>query len=482
MPSSLDLRRGSVHALISLLILSVMFVPAIASSEEKAETIPLERIADIEPDTKAMDSWTHRPVEELFTSLSCPPCMSNSEPEINAYHAQYRDDPSVPFTWIAFHQTNGGDGDDVFATQEAKDRYSFYSVLGTPTGEFDGGYVESQDHSGAMDEAGSRSVAPTNLHVFQQYDGEKWRFEVNLTYLGESYSPDPTDPMGSIQDLIDGDVLDFSLYLFVIEDDVLAYSSYEEEIVVSHNVHRATVIDDDVGMINAGESYNIVAEWEIPETVTYPDGHASPGQNPIHPVNPAKISVVAVVYDNNDESKSSSPNAKQGVPRAINSATPASTAYDLENSIPRVTERVENVYSDSVELIAFFNDDDGISSSYMVWNDVESNFSGVWNIEMMDIEGEEICDENGVCYAYGNAAASTILPYQQGSSIYYQLMYTDGAQITGMSEVQLFQGTSLDDKESSSWLFWLLGSGVLIVLASFGVFTYWARQPYEGTW
>ena len=98
---------------------------------------------------------------------------------------------------------------------------------------------------------------------------------------------------------------------------------------------------------------------------------------------------------------------------------------------------------------------------------------------MMDIEGEEICDE--MAYATPmNAAASTILPYQQGSSIYYQLMYTDGA-ITGMSEVQLFQGTSVGDKESSSWLFWLLGSGVLIVLASFGVFTYWARQPYD-TW
>ncbi len=168
------LSKSMPYALVLVMLLSLTTVPIVGAASD-APIVEVNHYDRGDETADSMEQWTHRPIEELFTSLSCSPCMANSEPVINQYHDEYRDDPSVPFTWIAFHQTNGGDGDDPLAIQASKDRYSFYSVVGTPDGEFDGGFVSSQDHIAAMDESGTRSVANSQLEVYQEWMGDGGR-------------------------------------------------------------------------------------------------------------------------------------------------------------------------------------------------------------------------------------------------------------------------------------------------------------------
>ncbi|MDP7329488.1 MAG: hypothetical protein QF612_06585 [Candidatus Thalassarchaeaceae archaeon] len=471
------LSKSMPYALVLVMLLSLTTVPIVGAASD-APIVEVNHYDRGDETADSMEQWTHRPIEELFTSLSCSPCMANSEPVINQYHDEYRDDPSVPFTWIAFHQTNGGDGDDPLAIQASKDRYSFYSVVGTPDGEFDGGFVSSQDHIAAMDESGTRSVANSQLEVYQEWMGDGWRFEVNLTYGGD-------DDWNPLLDLEFTDTLDYALYLFVIEDDVLAYSSQEGMEVITHNVHRATVIDDDQGSLAIDETYTVVADWSIPETVIMSGG----AEAPIHPVNAANISVVAVVYDRDDNAQGSTPNAKQGLPRAINSATPKSTAYDMQNDIPIVTETVETLRGNDAELMVFFDDEQGISGAQVVWNTAWVDDSGAkqtsdWTIDAMEIKGDEICDENGVCYSYGNAAATATILVPEGKEINYQVMFTDGAHISNNTDVQTFAGTSLDamGDAGGNWVLWIAGGGGLFVMLILGFFVVWARMPYQGTW
>ena len=127
------------------------------------------------------------------------------------------------YTIVTFHQTNGGAGDDPTASQEAKDRYNYYSPIGTPDGEIDGGYIQSQDLMSSVEEAGQREVAPTTLNVTQTYNGEgAFTVTATLVYLGEGFNPDLTDPTGIPQDIADGDTLDYEIQLFMIEHDVYA--------------------------------------------------------------------------------------------------------------------------------------------------------------------------------------------------------------------------------------------------------------------
>ena len=277
------------------------------------------------------NGWTHRPVMEYFTTLSCPPCM-NIQPDIGTLWNEFREDPAQPVTFISFHQINGGNGDDEFASQESKDRYNHYSVQGTPDAQFDGGYIEELGGGdGTYDtykdhyfESGERDVKPTELNVYQEFREDRFVFTVNLTYLGE----------GGISTPIDPDVLDSSVYLFVVEDDIMAWSSVEEKEVMMHNVFRETALHNEQVEIQPEETWSHQVEWIIPDTIDYVSGHADrdgnaqEGEHSIPtPINPAKVSVVAVVYDNDDTSRTTTA-GKTGnsadTPRAIQSATPSS--------------------------------------------------------------------------------------------------------------------------------------------------------------
>ena len=154
--------------------------------------------------------------------------------------------------------------------------------------------------------------------------------------LGEGGFSNPLDP----------DTLDSSVYLFVVEDDIMAWSSVEEKEVLTHNVFRENALENEQVLLQPAETWTHEVEWVIPDTIDYTSGHEDrdgnpqEGEHPIPtPINPAKISVVAVVYDNDDTSRTTS-SGKTGnaadTPRAANSATPQTTAYDEQNEPPKV--------------------------------------------------------------------------------------------------------------------------------------------------
>jgi hypothetical protein len=174
---------------------------------------------------------------------------------------------------------------------------------------------------------------------------------VNLTYLGEGGISTPLNP----------DILDSSVYLFVVEDDIMAWSSVEEKEVLTHNVFRENALTNEQVELQAAETWTHQVEWVIPDIIDYMSGHedhdgnAQEGEHPIPtPINPAKISVVAVVYDNDDTSRTTS-SGKTGnaadTPRAANSATPKTTAYDEQNEPPKVVSYDEKLNGNIAEVI-----------------------------------------------------------------------------------------------------------------------------------
>ena len=320
-------------AVCFLFVISSLVTPSVATNQEPDEY---------------PNGWTHRPIMEQFTSLGCPPCMG-IDPDVAKLWKEFREEPGQPVTFVSFHQVNGG-SDDEFASQESKDRYNHYSVQGTPDAQFDGGYIEELGGGdGTYDtykdhyyESGERDVKPTELRVWQEFREDRFVFTVNLTYLGEGGISTPLNP----------DILDSSVYLFVVEDDIMAWSSVEEEEVLTHNVFRENALTNEQIELQAAETWTHEVEWIIPDTIDYMSGHedkdgnAQEGEHPIPtPINPAKISVVAVVYDNDDTSRTTS-SGKTGnaadTPRAANSATPETTAYDEQMNLQRLLAMMRN--------------------------------------------------------------------------------------------------------------------------------------------
>ena len=288
------IRNFTAMAVCFLFVISSFVTPSTATNQEPDEY---------------PNGWTHRPLMEQFTSLGCPPCMG-IDPDVAQLWKEFREDPAQPVTFVSFHQINGG-SDDEFASQQAKDRYNHYSVQGTPDAQFDGGYIEElgggdgtyETYKDHYFECGERDVKPTELRVWQEFREDRFVFTVNLTYLGEGGFSLPTDP----------DQLDSSVYLFVVEDDIMAWSSVEEKEVMTHNVFRETAMHNVQVVLQPGETWNKEVEWVIPDTIMYPSGHEDHDGNPqegehpiLTPINPAKISVVAVVYDNDDTSRTTS--------------------------------------------------------------------------------------------------------------------------------------------------------------------------------
>ena len=386
-----------------------------------------------EPD-EYPNGWTHRPLMEQFTSLGCPPCMG-IDPDVAQLWKEFREDPAQPVTFVSFHQINGG-SDDEFASQQAKDRYNHYSVQGTPDAQFDGGYIEElgggdgtyETYKDHYFECGERDVKPTELRVWQEFREDRFVFTVNLTYLGEGGFSLPTDP----------DQLDSSVYLFVVEDDIMAWSSVEEKEVMTHNVFRETAMHNVQVVLQPGETWNNEVEWVIPDTIMYPSGHEDHDGNPqegehpiLTPINPAKISVVAVVYDNDDTSRTTS-SGKTGnaadTPRAANSATPQTTAYDEQNEPPKVVGYEENLNGNLAEISATLEDEDGIGSAYVIYNFHNGSYDNEsWGVMPMEIDDTNI--------------AKASIEFADGDPVWYRILLVDGKQGFSASEAKQFEGT-----------------------------------------
>lgn len=435
-------------ALIAVLLMlaTLLAVPAGAGP-------PLER-PDGLPGTDAplaipSDFRGHRPLLEFFTGLSCPACMAGPHPETEELYESMRDDDSVPWNYVVFHELNGG-GVDGLATPESRTRMRHYQpgVSGTPDVEIDGGWhtlggfygkedITPSATQGALDDATDRyqrSFDPrhprdtlrnnfkfVNLEVSQHIEGREWVVMVKVQYLG-------------MDRLLLEDNLRGSLYIFMVEDDVTAYSTVEEAAVLNHNVFRGYAKEGLEFELAPGEEQVFAGEWTIPEIVVdpneeYPDG------TPV-PIKTMDITAVAAVYDLDDTTSGDgvygNPNP---VPRCIQSATPRSTAYDLDNVADPVGEVKVTEEGSTLSFEVAIDDSDGVASAAMHFT-TEGPDSVNWTPVELTVTGEEVCDDEGVCYAYSDARATAEYELDEPvGEIWYVVTYSDGLGAMGRTEV-----------------------------------------------
>ncbi len=192
---------------------------------------------------------------------------------------------------------------------------------------------------------------------------------------------------------------------------------------------------------------------------------------------------IAVVFDRDDTDSGNDDDASDDTyptPRAIQSATPQSTKYDNpDRDVPEIATKTEKYLDDGAEIQTTFDADEGIGTSYVVYNYESSNFTGEWMTDEMKIEGEEVCDEEtGICYAYSGATGTSLIPYLDDSQIYYQILFVDGNKTSSKTEVMQFVGTDggAPPSEQKELPLMLIGVGTL-VLALIAGFVLWARRP-----
>ena len=451
------------------------------------------------------NDWTHRPFGELFTSLSCVYCMSYADPAMEEVIHDGEIDESNPFNVVVFHQTNGGAGDDPFHTQDSRSRMrDHYGQTGTPNAQFDGNYryvggggeSNYQDYTTALSESGQREgegndepFKIVDLDIYSEFigsesEGEAGQFKlsVDVTYFGQTGGDDgvPTEPDDILGESPD---LNGELIVFMVEDGVPAYSSQLDAIWNNRMVFREYGIESEVFTLAQDESATFSAVWKVPTTQI--DGDGVEGDIKI-PINPGRIIPIAVVFDTDDtdsgNDQDSNGDDTYPTPRSIQSATPQSTKYDNpERDVPEITKKTEIYLDEGAEIQANFDADEGIGAAFVVYNYESSNFTGEWMTDEMKIEGEEVCDENGVCYAYSGATGTSLIPYSGDSEIYYQVIFSDGNKTSSRTDVLVFVGADggTPPSEGGDLPIMMIGIGTL-VLAALSGFIYWARKPASG--
>ena len=451
------------------------------------------------------NDWTHRPFGELFTSLSCVYCMSYADPAMEEVIHDGEMDETNPFNVVVFHQTNGGAGDDPFHTQDSRSRMrDHYGQTGTPNAQFDGNYryvggggeSNYQDYTTALSESGQREgegndepFKIVDLDIYSEFigsesEGEAGQFKlsVDVTYFGQTGGDDgvPTEPDDILGESPD---LNGELIVFMVEDGVPAYSSYLDEIWTNRMIFREYGIESEEFTLSQDESSTFNAVWKVPTTQVDGDGVESDIKIP---VNPGRIIPIAVVFDLDDtdsgNDQDSNGDDTYPTPRSIQSATPQSTEYDNpERDVPEITTKTEKYLDEGAEIQALFDAEEGIGASFVVYNYESSNFTGEWFTDEMKIEGEEVCDENGVCYAYSGATGTSVIPYSGDSEIYYQVIFSDGNKTSDRTDVLIFIGADggTPPSENGELPIMLISIGTLI-LAVLSGFVYWARKPASG--
>jgi hypothetical protein len=101
----------------------------------------------------------------------------------------------------------------------------------------------------------------------------------------------------------------------------------------------------------------------------------------------------------------------------------------------------------------------------------------------MTVSGSEICDDEGVCYAYGDAVGDAAIEVPEGLPLFYQVAFVDGQNNYNQSTVVAFAGGEpivAVDEGGISLLVW--STMIFIALLSISGFTIWARQPYAGSY
>lgn len=416
------------------------------------------------PSPGVPEDYSHRPVIEFFTGLSCPSCMNGPHQDM---HRLLEENKNVRFTYVEFHELNGGNVDDL-ATDESKERMRHYQpgVSGTPDAEFDGGYIElgglyggelnyesakqaeadcekryenrfNPLHPVASLTEGFKFVRLSIKKVLDASEGFEFTVEVKVEYLGSS-APLDRGPLSG------------SLYVFMIEDNVSAYSKVLEQNVTNRNVFRGYAIKDERFQINRGDVYTTTGRWKVPTDVKVP-------------IKVQDVDAVAVVYDLED---TSSEKENQGnptkTPRAIQSATPITTAMDNGKKVPTIREvALQKDESGKIKLTAKVDADNGTVSAFLFYN-YEGMNSTEWYSAEMIVEGKE-CEEEDACIAYKDAIIYADIEKVEGDEIYitiitYDSEMTEGKYISKM--FMKFYTTKLKNNEIS--LSYISAAGVIL--------------------
>ncbi|MGA1820723.1 MAG: cytochrome c biogenesis protein CcdA [Thermoplasmatota archaeon] len=412
--------------------------------------------------------WVHRPVLEFFTGLSCPSCMGADEnaasPE-KAVHDAYlgsKEDPEVPFTTVVFHELNGGGVDDL-NNEEATARMRFYQpgLSGTPDVEFDGGYIELGGFSTSTRDINEQNVDWAISESQQRHDNAPlrpleratWSFpylrvEVDQVFLDGQFSIVGKVIYDGNAKIIGAPQLQGSLYIFMVEDNVEAYSTVYDKFVINDAVFRGYAAEGETFSLRNGATWEFSASWPIPEEKV--------------PIKPQDVYAVAAVYDTQDTTSAASAsdgNMKAGSPRCLQSATSDSTAYDRENDPPVITD--VSLGEDNTVIVTF-NDAGGIANAVLFYNTVSAN-STEWEFKTLELVGEEICDDAGVCYAYSDPTGNAKLENIEGQ-VFAQVLANDDQMAQAKSAVfTLGEGSSSTKDKGSSGFGGLGGSGLLIL-------------------
>ncbi len=465
--------RRSPGINIGALLLATLLLAPVSSLSSAHSLYPVPE-GDETLGRPAPAGYRHRPCIEFFTGLSCPSCMGGPHPDMERIWEEGGYTPEQDFTYIVFHELNGGGVDDL-NNDEATERMRFYQpgISGTPDAEFDGGYIELGGMYGgtlsyetakqAIEDCKGRASAKLNplhplqslrsgfkyvgLGVQQIFDGAGFAVVVSVEYLGTSA-------------LIETQDLNGVLYVFMVEDNVTAFSKVEGSDVLNHNVFRGYGIKAESFSLRSGESKRFAGRWEIPRSAKVP-------------VKPGDVSAVAVVYDADDTtSESGNQGNPNRVPRAVQSATPLSTAYDAQNDIPTAREVRLSGLGGKVELTAALEDADGISLGYALYNTQAPNATN-WSVAALSITGDEC--EGDTCSVYKNARGTATLDARPGQSLFITLLIYDGNGTQGRVELENLTAGGAGGAPST----WVVPpasvGGATLLVAAAAVYLLWRR-------
>ena len=467
--------KFSVMAFATALAILMMLTPAFGAPSRPAPQGAGPGSVSGQPAAPA--GYIHRPSIEFFTGLSCPSCMAGPHPDMERLFEENGYRPQQDFTYVAFHELNGRGVDDL-NTQDATDRMRYYQpgISGTPDSEFDGGYVELGGMTGgtlnydtaksAVQTCKDRINTKINpLHPIQSLrNGFKFvKLDVRQMFDGAgSFSVMVTAKYLGTSAFVDTKSLNGQLYVFMVEDNVTAYSKVEDRNVLNHNVFRGFAFKGEAVALKSGESKNLNTNWDIP---------ASTDPKWI-PIKPQDVSAVAVVYDLDD---TSSQTGTQGNPnrvsRAVQSATPLSTAFDNRLSAPGVGAVKLERSGDRVKLSATFDAPRGVACAYALFNTEAANATN-WTAATFNLTGTEC--EGDTCAVFENATGTVSFKAAGDRQLYVTLLMYDGNMTQGKADLNNITAHSAVIKADVSIPGWAVG-GLLGGVLAVGVIYLWKK-------
>jgi len=448
-----------IALIVSLIMISAPVFGAIRSNPDAS--------GDFRP---APNGYRHRPVVEFFTGLSCPSCMAGPHPDMEKLWEENGYDPQQDFTYVVFHELNGG-GEDALQTADSEERMRFYQpgVSGTPDAEFDGGYIElggmanndGVDYASAktaIENCKSRTQTTINpLHPIQSLrNGFKFvKLDVSQMFTGISFSVVVKAQYLGTSALIETKALNGLLYVFMVEDNITAYSKVEKTDVNNHNAFRGYAIKAKDFSLKNGESTEFAADWPIPTDAKVP-------------INPANMMAIAVVYDKDDTTtENGNQGNRAGVPRALQSATPASTAFDNGNDIPRASAIKFAGSGSKVKVTATLDDSAGIASGFVLYNTQAANATN-WTVAKMNISGSEC--EGDTCSVYKNATGTVTLDTTMDKPLFIVILLYDGNMTQGKIELMNITAGRIHIKTT---ILSIGGAGIVIVVVAVAAIGYY---------